>query len=116
MQFSSERKTVPSSTKWELGENVVLRLMECLISTVSFDIFMDDYSNLFVCSLTLELTTFVQQICSTKIGYTNAIPLETNSCKKRKAATLNSAHQAEKQCNFNSGWLERQQGGLHSFF
>ena len=26
-----------------------------------------------------------------------------------------SAHQAKKQCNL-CGWLERQQGGLHSFF
>ena len=27
----------------ELGENVVLRLMECLTPSVSFDIFMDNY-------------------------------------------------------------------------
>ena len=35
---------------------------------------------------------------------------------KKEVATLNSAHQAKKQCNFGSGLLERQQGGLHSFF
>ena len=29
---------------------------------------------------------------------------------------MNSAHQAKRRCNFDSGWLERQQGGLHSFF
>ena len=34
---------VSSSTKWRSGENVVLRLMECLTPTVSFDIFMDNY-------------------------------------------------------------------------
>ena len=32
-----------SSTKWWLGENIVLQLMECLPPTVSFDIFMDNY-------------------------------------------------------------------------
>ena len=34
---------VSSSTKWRLGENVVLQLMICLAPTVSFDIFMDTY-------------------------------------------------------------------------
>ena len=34
---------VSSSTIWRLGENVVLRLMECLTPSVSFDIFMDNY-------------------------------------------------------------------------
>ena len=34
--------------------------------------------------------------------------------KKRNMATLNSAHKAKKQCNFDSGWLERQQCDLHS--
>ena len=34
---------VSSSTKWRLGENVVLQLMICLTPTVSFDIFMDNY-------------------------------------------------------------------------
>ena len=32
-----------SSTKWRLGENVVLQLMECLTPSVSFDILMDNY-------------------------------------------------------------------------
>ena len=30
-------------TKWRLGEKVVLRLMECLTPSVSFNIFMDNY-------------------------------------------------------------------------
>ena len=38
-----KQSNVSSSTKWRLGENVVLRLMECLTQTVSFDIFMDNY-------------------------------------------------------------------------
>ena len=39
---------VSSSTEWRLGENVVLRLMESLTLTVSFDIFIT-LSHLFVC-------------------------------------------------------------------
>ena len=35
--------------------------------------------------------------------------------QKRNVATVNSPHQAKKQCNFQSGWLERQQGDLYSF-
>ena len=34
---------VSSSTKWRLGGNVGLRMMECLTPSVSFDIFMDNY-------------------------------------------------------------------------
>ena len=39
----SKYSKVFSSTKWRLGENVALWLMECLTSSVSFDIFMDNY-------------------------------------------------------------------------
>ena len=41
---------------------------------------------------------------------------QQTAAKKSNVATLNSAHQAKKQCNFDSGWLERQQCDLHSFF
>ena len=34
---------VERSAIWRLGENVVLRLIECLTASVSFDIFMDKY-------------------------------------------------------------------------
>ena len=34
---------VPLLAKWRLGENFVLRLMESLTPTVSFDIFIDNY-------------------------------------------------------------------------
>ena len=57
-----------------LGDNVVLRLIECLTPTVSFDLFMDNYFTsfrLFVCLPTLELTMCEQVVCSTKIGYAN---------------------------------------------
>ena len=39
-QGAKKEKQVASPTKWGLGENVVLRLVECLTPTVSFDVFM----------------------------------------------------------------------------
>ena len=42
-QGAKKGKHVASSTKWGLGENVLLQLMECLTPTVSFDIFMNNY-------------------------------------------------------------------------
>ena len=47
------------STKWRLGENVILRLMECFAPTVKFDIFIT-ISHLFVSRPTLEFRTFEQ--------------------------------------------------------
>ena len=41
-------------------------------------------SHQFVCLPTLELITFEQQVCSTKIGYTNALSLGRNSRKKKE--------------------------------
>ena len=38
-----EHFKVSSSTEWVLGENVVLRLMECLTPTNIFNMFMDNY-------------------------------------------------------------------------
>ena len=42
---------VSSSTKQRFGESTVLRLTECLTTSVSFDIFMDNYFTSF-CLLT----------------------------------------------------------------
>ena len=99
-------KQVASSTNWGLGEKVVL----WLINICKY------ISHLFVSLPTFKLTTFEQHLCSTKIGLANALSLGTSSCKKRNVATLNSSHQTKKQRNFDSGWLERQQSDLHSFF
>ena len=86
----------------ELGDNVVLRLIECLTPTVSCHLFMANYFTsfrLFVCLATLELTKCEQMVCSTKIGYANTLSSGTNSCKKRNVATLNSAaHIKQKGC------------------
>ena len=46
---------VSSFTKWRSGENVVLRMMECLTATVSFDIFMDNYFTSFRLLTLLEV-------------------------------------------------------------
>ena len=95
-------KQVTSSTKWGLGNNVVLRLMECLTSTVSCHLFMTNYFTslrLFVSLATLELTIYEQEVCSTKIGYANTPSSGINSCKKRNVATLKSgAHIKQKRC------------------
>ena len=55
---------VSSSTEWRLGENLVLRTVECLTPTFNVDIFIT-ISHLFVCRPTVELTTFEQQVYST---------------------------------------------------
>ena len=46
-QGTKKGKQIASSTKWGLGENIVLRLMESLTPTFSFDIFMDNYFTCF---------------------------------------------------------------------
>ena len=96
------QRQVASSTKWRSGDNVVLRLMKCLTSTVSFDIFIYNYFisfRLFACLPTLELTTFEKEVCSvTKIGYTSTLSPATNSCKKRNVATLNSTTHIKQKC------------------
>ena len=61
-QGGKKGKQVASCTKGGLGENVVLRLLECLT-----------ISHLFVCLSTLELVTFKQQVSSTKTGYANLL-------------------------------------------
>ena len=93
-QGANKGKQVPTSTRWGLGDNVVLRFMECLTPTVSFNLFTDNYFIsfcLFACLPTLELTTFKQTVCSTKIGYANTLSSRKYSCKKRNVATLKSA-------------------------
>ena len=79
---------VSSSTEWRLGENFVLRPMECLTPTVKFVIFTT-ISHLFVCGPTLKIITFKQQVCSTtQIHY----HWEQAAAKKSNVATLNSTH------------------------
>ena len=75
--------------------------MECLTPAVSFDLSMENYFTsfrLFACLPTLELTSFEQEMCSTKIGYANTLSSGTNSCKKRNVTTLNSAVHIKQKC------------------
>ena len=53
-----------SPIEWRLGENVALQPMEFLTPTVKCGIFIF-ISHLFVCSPTLNLTTFEGEVCST---------------------------------------------------
>ena len=92
---------------------IVLRLIEFLTPTVRFDIFMDNYFT----SFRLLTLLGVKNIQATRVLNKNRL----RKCiiigdKQLHVATLNSAHLAKKQCDFDSGWRERQQGGLHSFF
>ena len=86
--------------------------MEYLTPTVSFDIFMDDYFT----SLRLLNHLGVNKIWATDVLNKSRLRKCTivgdKQLQKRNVATLNSAYQAKKQCNFDSGWLEQQQGGL----
>ena len=72
---------------------------------------MDNYFTSFFYLPSLELTIFEQNV-----DYANTLSLGDKKLQKRDVTTLNSAHQAKKQGNFDSGWLERQQSGLQSFF
>ena len=78
-QSAKKQKQVASSTKWGLGKYVALRLMECVTSAFSFNIFMDNISHFFVYLPTLELTKLEQQVYSTKKGLANALSLGTNN-------------------------------------
>ena len=82
-----------------LGDNVVLRLMECLTPTVTFDLFMDNYFTSF-CLLTHLGVNYIgaigglnkKRLCKcTIIGYKQQ--------EKRNVATLSSAaHIKQKRC------------------
>ena len=117
-QRAKKGKQVASSTKWGLGENVVLQLMECLTPTVSFDIFMNNYLT------TFRLLTHLGDSNIQATGVLNKNSLlkctaigdkQLQKRKERGGFEQHSAHQAKKQCNLR-GQLERRQGGIHSFF
>ena len=91
--------------------------MESLTPSVSFDIFMDNYFT----SVRLLTHVGVNNIRATRVLNKNRLHKCTiigdkQLQKKRNMANLNSAHQAKKQCNFETGWLEQQHCYLQSFF
>ena len=89
--------------------------MECLTPGASFDTFMGNYFT------TFRLLTHlgVNNIRATRMLSRNRLRKCTTTgdkhLEKRNAATMNSANKAKVMCNFDSGWLERQQCDLHSF-
>ena len=58
---------------------------------------MNKYFTSFRLLTHLGLTTSEQRVCSTKIGYANALSLRTNSTKKGNMVGFNSAHQPKKR-------------------
>ena len=89
-----KHSNVSFSTEQRLGENIVLRSMECLTSSAGPHWSQQHSSN-----------RCAQQCKCTIIG--------NKQLQKRNVAFLNGAHQAKKQCDFGSCQLEQQQGGLH---
>ena len=71
---------------------------------------MDNYFTSFCLVTHLEVNNIRATGMLNKNRLRKCTIIGTNSCKKRNVATLNSAHQAKKQCNFDSCWLEQQQG------
>ena len=108
---------VSSSTKWRLGENVVLQLMICLAPTVSFDIFMDTYFTSFRLLTLLGVDNIGATGVLNKSRLRNCTIIGDKQLQKRKERShFKQRTSTKKQCNFDSGWLEQLQGGLHNFF
>ena len=108
-QGAKKGKQVASSTKWGLGENVALT------ATVSFDIFMDNYFTSFRLFTHLGVDNIPATGVLNKIRFRKCTGDKQLQKKERGPFEQHSAYQGKKQCNL-CGWLERQQGGLHSFF
>ena len=81
-QGVKKEKQVASSTNWGLKDNVVPQLMQCLTPTVSFDLFMNNYSGLSLflflsLSLSLSLSRTLELSNSrTRKGPTNLVKVE----------------------------------------
>ena len=89
--------------------------MESLTPTVSFATFVYDHFTSFHRLTHLGFNNIRTTGAINKMSLCKCTIIgEKQLQKKRNVVTLNSAHQAKKQCNFDNGWLERQHGGLHS--
>ena len=82
VQFRQYRETkkgkqIASSTKWGLGENVVLRLMEYLTAAVSFYIYMDQHLS----------NSYAQQTAAKKClvgqNISSAVYIASESCEPK---------------------------------
>ena len=92
-----------------------MQIMACLTAGASFDAFIGNYFTSFRLLTHLGVTN----VRATRMLNRNRLRKCTTTgdkhLEKRNAATLNSANKAKVMCNFDSGWLERQQCDLHSF-
>ena len=86
-----------SSTRWRLGENVVLWPVECLTPSFSFDIFMADNYFTFFCLLT---HLGVNNIRATRVFNKNQLRkcaiIGDKQLQKRNVVTLKSARIKQK--------------------
>ena len=78
--------------------------MECLTPTFGFDIFMDNYFNIFIYFVNIIQATDVLK--KTRLSKCTIVALETDA-NKRLVATLNSAHQASVTLTV-VGWNSRR--------
>ena len=94
-----------------------MRLMECLTPTVSFDIFMDDYFTSFrlFTHHGVNKIRAVGMLNKNRLRKCTSIGDKQLQKKERDHFEQRNAHLAKKHFNL-CGWLERQQGGLHSVF
>ena len=95
-------------------------MTEFLTSTVSFDLFVDNYFTsfrLFACLPTLELANIrARGVLNKNRLHKYTIIMEKQLLQKeRDQFEQGSAHQGKTLCNLFD-WLGRQQGTLHSFY
>ena len=116
-QGAKKGKQFVSSTKWGLGDNVALRLMECLTPTFSFDLFMDNYFTSFRLLTHLGVNNIRGRGVFNKNSVCKYTIIGDKHLEKKERGHFEycSVHQAKTLCNL-CGWLERQQSALHSFF
>ena len=100
-------KQVTSSTKWWLGENIVLRLMEYLTPVFSFDIFMDYYFT----SFRLLIHLGVNNILATGVLNKNRLhKWQMHNHWKQTAAKKEAFHFEQRTSSKKAVylWLEQQ--------
>ena len=95
-QGVTKEKRVASSTKWRLGENVVLGLMKCLPPTVSHHIFLNNYFTSFRLLIHFGFNNIRATGVLNKNRLSNCIIIGDKQLQKRNVATLNIAYQEKK--------------------
>ena len=112
-QDTNKEKQGASSTKWKSGHNVVLQLMECLTSTVNFDLFMVTIPHLFsFCLLThLKVNNIRAKGVFNKNRLCKYTIIGDKQLQKNQRGYFKERipRQADMLCNFY-GWLEWHQG------